>query len=91
MQIHAEIVISGMVQGVGFRYFVQRLARQFNLSGYVKNMPNGNVLCEVEGDDGIVLDFIKDLKIGPSFSHVSGADINTSSNLYGYKSFEVRF
>ncbi|MBN2600479.1 MAG: acylphosphatase [Candidatus Marinimicrobia bacterium] len=91
MQIHAEIVINGMVQGVGFRYFTQRLARQFNLPGYVKNMPNGNVLCEVEGDEDIVRDFIKDLKIGPSFSYVSGVDINTSPDLFGYTSFEVRF
>ena len=91
MLIHVEIVVSGLVQGIGFRYFTQRKARQYNLSGYVKNLPNGNVLCEVEGDDGIVRDFIKELKIGPSFSRVSGATVNTSSDLYGYKSFEVRY
>lgn len=91
MQIHAEIVVSGMVQGVGYRYFVQRKARQYNLPGYVKNLPNGNVLCEVEGDGGIIRDFIRELKIGPSFSGVSGVTVNTSFDLYGYKSFEVRY
>ena len=91
MQIHAEIIVSGLVQGIGFRYFTQRKARQYNLPGYVKNLPNGNVLCEVEGDDGIVRDFIKELKIGSSFSRVTGTTVNTSSDLYGYKSFEVRF
>ncbi len=91
MQIHAEIVVSGMVQGIGFRYFTQRKARQYNLSGYVKNLPNGNVLCEVEGDEGIVRDFIKELKIGPAFSRVTNVQVNISPELYGYKSFEVKF
>lgn len=91
MQIHAEIVITGLVQGVGFRYFAQRKARLYNLPGYVKNLPNGDVLCEVEGDEGIVRDFIKELKIGPSFSRVTGVTVNTSTDQYGYKTFEVRF
>ena len=91
MQIHAEIIVSGLVQGIGFRYFTQRKARQSNLSGYVKNLPDGNVLCEVEGEEGIVRDFINELKIGPSFSRVSGVNVNTSPDLYGYKSFEVRY
>lgn len=91
MLIHAEIIIKGMVQGVGYRYFTQRLARRYNLTGYVKNLPNGNVLCEAEGEEGLVRDFIKELKIGPSFSRVTGSSVNTSTELYGYRSFEVRF
>ncbi|MGC9364893.1 MAG: acylphosphatase [Fidelibacterota bacterium] len=91
MQVHAEVVIKGMVQGVGYRYFAQRRARQYGLTGYVRNLPNGNVLCEVEGEEGLVRDFIKELKIGPSFSRVTGVSVNTSTDLYGYKSFEVRF
>lgn len=91
MLIHAEIIIKGMVQGVGYRYFTQRLARRYNLTGYVKNLPNGNVLCEAEGEEGLVRDFIKELKIGPSFSRVTGSSVNTSTELYGYRFFEVRF
>ncbi len=91
MQIHAEIVVDGMVQGVGYRYFALRKAQQYRLGGYVKNMPNGSVLCEVEGEEGVVRDFIRELKVGPAFSHVGSVNVNTSTDLYGYKSFEVRF
>jgi len=91
MQIHAEIVIRGMVQGVGYRYFVCRQANQYGLCGYVKNLPRGDVQCEVEGEEGIVKDLIKELKIGPTFSRVTNVQVNISPDLYGYKSFEVKF
>ena len=91
MIIHAEIVISGMVQGVNYRYFAYRKANQYGLCGYVKNLPRGDVLCEVEGEEGIVRDFIKELNIGPAFSRVTNVQVNISPDLYGYKSFEVKF
>ncbi len=91
MIIHAEIVVSGMVQGVGYRYFVYRKANQYGLCGYVKNLPRGDVLCEVEGDEGIVRDFVKELRVGPTFSRVTNVQVNTSNDLFGYKSFEVRY
>jgi len=91
MKIHAEIVVQGLVQGIGYRYFALRKAREYNLSGYVKNLPNGNVLCEVEGDKGLINDFIKELKIGPTFSRVTNVNVEVSNNLEGYTTFEVRF
>lgn len=42
----------GDVQGVGFRYTTQRIASGFAVAGYVKNLPDGRVLVEVEGDRG---------------------------------------
>ena len=91
MQIHAEIIIRGMVQGVGYRYFAYRKANQYGLCGYVKNLHRDDVQCEVEGEEGIVRDFIKELKIGPAFSRVTNVQVNISADLYGYKSFEVKF
>lgn len=91
MKIHAEIVVQGLVQGIGYRYFALRKAREYNLSGYVKNLPNGDVLCEVEGDKGLINDFIKELKIGPTFSRVTNINVEVSNNLEGYTTFEVRF
>jgi acylphosphatase len=91
MQVHAEIIISGMVQGVGYRYFALRKANRYGIKGYVMNLANGNVLCEAEGEDGMVKDFIKELKAGPMFSQVNTVQVNTSANLTGYTNFEVRF
>jgi acylphosphatase len=91
MIIHAEILVHGMVQGVGYRYFVMGKAHEYGLNGYVKNLGNGDVLVEVEGEQSIIKDFTKELRIGPRFARVIKVDINISPNLYNYKRFEVRF
>ncbi|MEJ2636102.1 MAG: acylphosphatase [Calditrichia bacterium] len=44
--------VSGNVQGVGFRYFTYKRAKSYNLTGYVKNLANGNVEVFAEGDRG---------------------------------------
>ncbi len=46
----ANITVHGLVQGVGFRYFVVRKAKELKLNGYVKNQMDGTVLTVVEGD-----------------------------------------
>jgi acylphosphatase len=43
-------IFTGHVQGVGFRYTTQQLARGFDLTGYVRNLPDGNVELVVEGE-----------------------------------------
>lgn len=44
-----QAVVRGRVQGVGFRWFVQRTAREAGISGWVKNLPDGTVALEAEG------------------------------------------
>lgn len=46
---HESVHFSGHVQGVGFRYAVLQVAREFEVAGYVKNLADGRVLVEVEG------------------------------------------
>jgi acylphosphatase len=48
---HAEIHFEGHVQGVGFRYAAFEVAREFDVSGYVENLPDGRVRIEAEGDE----------------------------------------
>lgn len=67
----AKIIVSGLVQGVGYRYFCYKKAQIYNLKGYAENLVNGDVELEVEGDKSMILDFIKELKIGPQNSRVS--------------------
>ena len=59
MKAMADIIVKGIVQGVGFRWFVEREAKMFGLMGYVKNLHSGEVEIVVEGED----DFIKELII----------------------------
>ncbi|MFM1768470.1 MAG: hypothetical protein RJA22_999 [Verrucomicrobiota bacterium] len=47
---HLQVLYSGRVQGVGFRYTVKRLANGFELTGTVRNLPDGRVALEAEGD-----------------------------------------
>jgi len=56
--------ISGIVQGVGFRWYVQRIAKSLNLTGWVKNLPDGRVEVLVEGEKGEIESFVKKLKEG---------------------------
>lgn len=49
MRIH--IIVHGRVQGVGFRFSAQQKAVEYNLTGYVRNLANGDVELEVEGGE----------------------------------------
>jgi acylphosphatase len=58
-EIHHETVyFSGRVQGVGFRYSTLQVAKEFDVAGIVKNLPDGRVLLEAEGKAGTVKAFI---------------------------------
>ncbi|KFF30466.1 acylphosphatase [Bifidobacterium bombi] len=76
VRIHA--VVTGRVQGVGFRYYVVKQARSLHISGWVRNRSDGSVETEAQGSDEDVTDFITLLKTGPEWSkveHVNAASI----------------
>jgi acylphosphatase len=55
---HAEVFFSGRVQGVGFRYQTLQVAKEFEVSGWVANLPDGRVQLEAEGRAEEVVQFI---------------------------------
>jgi len=55
---HAKVYFSGHVQGVGFRYQTLQMARGFEISGWVGNLPDGRVLLEAEGTADEVQAFV---------------------------------
>lgn len=55
---HATVFFTGRVQGVGFRYQALEVAKGFEVSGFVMNLPDGRVQLEVEGAVAEVRDFI---------------------------------
>jgi acylphosphatase len=90
MDAHVYITVHGMVQGVGFRYFVLREAQQLNLNGYVENLPSGNVGIEAEGDKGILEEFIRIVRVGSRFAEID--DLTTEWKKFEglYHSFVIR-
>ncbi|MFZ1280839.1 MAG: acylphosphatase [Ignavibacteriaceae bacterium] len=87
----AKIIVTGLVQGVGYRYFAMRHADNLNLKGYTQNLFTGEVLTEVEGYLGLINDLIKQLKIGPMKSHVTNCSVEWSETKNEFKRFEVRY
>lgn len=68
--IARKYLISGEVQGVGFRFFTQRSAARHQVRGYVKNLPDGRVEALVEGSGEAVEAFRQDIEAGPTYSRV---------------------
>ncbi len=63
VEVHHEIVhFSGRVQGVGFRYQTLQVARGFDVTGFVRNLPDGRVVLEAEGNEAEVGAFIAALQ-----------------------------
>ena len=89
--VSAHVIVSGVVQMVGFRSFTLRMAQQYGLTGWVRNVPNGNVEIEVEGDACLVKEFLRDVRIGPPSSRVAAFDVTWGSYSGEYGAFEVRF
>lgn len=88
-KIRARIKISGIVQGVGFRPFIYRLATSLKLNGFVKNTITG-VLIEIEGPKDSIENFLKHLKEDkPPISRIENINTVFLSPI-GYKSFEIR-
>jgi acylphosphatase len=63
-----------MVQGVGYRYFAQRVASQLGITGYAKNLSDGRVEVYTVGQPDALESFRKSLERGPKFAEVSGVE-----------------
>lgn len=90
MQVGIHIIVQGMVQGVGFRYFVQRQAMKLNLTGYVRNLYNGDVEIVAEGERSLIEEFIKEVKVGPRTAYVKDLKIEWKEPQNKHKGFDVR-
>ncbi len=67
--------ITGLVQGVFFRASTKDEAEKINLTGWVKNLPDGSVEATFEGDEQSVIEVLKWCKKGPKSAHVKGTQV----------------
>lgn len=89
--ITLKIIVTGRVQGVGYRWFARESAQELELSGYVKNLPDGDVEVVAQGREEQVWKLTNILRQGPSFSKVIDLNITELADKHLYDSFEVSF
>ncbi len=82
--------VMGKVQGVGFRVFVQQTAEAMGFTGWVKNMADGSVVMEVQGEDSQFGAFQEKLREGNGLCRVDHMTFEFCKNADGEKGFEVR-
>ena len=90
-QTRAEIIVSGLVQGVGFRYFVITTAEELGIKGFTKNLMNGDVEVIAEGERSKIDALVSKLKIGPMHAQVKEANIRWKEYKGEFSRFEVRY
>jgi acylphosphatase len=74
-----HVLISGQVQGVGFRWFCRDEAVRRRLAGFVRNLPDGRVEAVFEGDPASVDGMVEWCRTGPDFAHV--VDVEATEEL----------
>lgn len=89
MKKRAEIIISGRVQKAGFRDFIDEIAFDLNLDGYVKNLDDGTVEIVCEGEEGPIREFLEKINIIQYPIRVENIDVVYKDPTWEYKTFEV--
>lgn len=89
--IQLHIIVSGKVQGVGFRYFSQMKAVQHEVTGWVKNHSNGTVEILAIGTRDKLDPFLEDLRRGNPFSKIANMDITESDVTENFHSFTIKY
>ena len=85
------VIVTGLVQGVSFRYYTRREARRLDLTGWVRNEADGSVSVVAEGSDDSLKALLQFLEDGSPSARVQqiAAEWSQASGEFG--SFEVRF
>jgi len=87
--IRAHLIISGKVQGVYFRKYTQEISIKNTVSGWVRNLKNGDVECILEGLPSNVEKVIEWCHIGPKNSRVDKIDINYETHTGEFQGFKI--
>ena len=90
MDVHATITVYGLVQGVGYRWFVNRRSMELGLKGFVQNNYDGSVYLEVEGDRSLVEELINHLKVGPRSAQVNDVRVVWASPKNLFLGFSIK-
>lgn len=85
------MIFSGIVQGVGFRYTIIQIAHSLNLTGYVRNLDNGNVEVQVQGKETEIDEFLKEVLKKKSFIQIFDYQIKKIPLVLDESCFKVEY
>lgn len=89
MRVARRFMVSGRVQGVGFRYFTQDTARREGVTGWVRNLPDGRVEALAEGDAEALTRLERALRTGPRGARVDRLYVDDEDPTGKYTTFSV--
>lgn len=89
MRVARRLVISGRVQGVGFRYFTQDAAAREGVTGWVRNLADGRVEAYLEGESDSVTRVERAIRQGPRGARVEHVEVDTEEPGGAYRGFEI--
>jgi acylphosphatase len=89
MRVGRRFVVTGRVQGVGFRYFTRDAAMREGVTGWVTNRPDGCVEAWVEGDADAVMRMERAIRRGPPGAHVDGVQVAAEEPSGAYSHFDI--
>lgn len=87
----AHIFVSGRVQGVFFRAKTKSVATRLNLTGWVRNIPDGRVEVVVEGEEDKVNTLVDWCRKGPKFASVTGIEVKEEPFTGAFRDFRIRY
>jgi len=90
MQKRIYAIAEGLVQGVGYRWFIAQTATRLGLIGYVRNLVDGTVEMEIQGEATLFESFFADAQKGPFGASVSRIKRSEKPITDEYSSFEIR-
>jgi acylphosphatase len=90
MRIARRFLLSGRVQGVGFRFFAEAAGRREDLHGWVRNLPDRRVEVVCEGDAEAVERFERVIRQGPPGARVEGVEVDSTFLKISEKGFHIR-
>ncbi|MFH0864356.1 MAG: acylphosphatase [Candidatus Gottesmanbacteria bacterium] len=85
----AHILITGFVQGIGFRSFIRSQAKKLGLTGWVRNLHNGRVEILVQGEEEKIKKLIEACREGPSMAEVDDLTIEWNEKNEIFDSFRI--
>jgi acylphosphatase len=90
MRVGRRYLISGRVQGVGFRFYTEAAAAHEGLHGWVRNLPDGRVEIAVEGEAEAVERFERHVRHGPPGARVSDVEVDDMVPTHHLSGFSIR-